>query len=91
MVSLMHVCMCAGSTGDSLGAVIEGISALIAALVIALIASWRLALVLMCVFPFLILGSVFEFKGISQQTGGSNKVLEVRCSSTSMACAYPCP
>jgi len=66
-----------GITGDILGSVLEGCSALIAALVIAYVASWRLALVLTAVFPLLIFGAVFEFKNITQETGSSNKELEV--------------
>ena len=66
-----------GITGDILGSVLEGCSALIAALVIAYVASWRLALVLTAIFPLLIFGAVFEFKNITQETGSSNKELEV--------------
>lgn len=66
-----------GITGDILGSVLEGCSALFAALVIAYLASWRLALVLTAIFPLLIAGSVFEFKNITQETGSSNKELEV--------------
>mmetsp|Transcript_3860 Transcript_3860/g.8500 ORF Transcript_3860/g.8500 Transcript_3860/m.8500 type:complete len:1014 (+) Transcript_3860:3-3044(+) len=64
------------ATGDSLGSVLEGIGALTAAMAIAYSASWRLALVLTAVFPFLILGSIFEFKNVSQQNKASTKLLE---------------
>eukprot|EP00283_Hemiselmis_rufescens_P008388 CAMPEP_0173430262 /NCGR_PEP_ID=MMETSP1357-20121228/8738_1 /TAXON_ID=77926 /ORGANISM="Hemiselmis rufescens, Strain PCC563" /LENGTH=1416 /DNA_ID=CAMNT_0014394567 /DNA_START=104 /DNA_END=4354 /DNA_ORIENTATION=+ len=65
-----------GATGESMGTVVEGGSALVAALVIAFVSSWRLALVLCTVWPLLIVGQIFEFKNVSQQTGMSNAELE---------------
>lgn len=64
------------ATGDSLGSVLEGIGSLATAMLIAYLASWRLALVLTAVFPFLVAGSVFEFRQVSQQNKASTKLLE---------------
>lgn len=55
-----------GISGDALGSVLEGCGSLIAATVIAFTATWQLALVLMCIFPFLILGAVYEFKSFAR-------------------------
>lgn len=65
-----------GASGDALGSLLEGFGAICAAIVIAFIASWRVALVLMCVFPFLILGSMWEFRSVAQTSRGNNKSLE---------------
>jgi len=65
-----------GATGDALGSLLEAAGAIICAVVIAFIASWRLALVLMIVFPFLIIGSIYEFRSVAQVSRGGNKALE---------------
>jgi ABC-type multidrug transport system fused ATPase/permease subunit len=46
-----------GASGEALGSLVEGTGAIICALAISFSASWRLALVLLCVFPFLIIGT----------------------------------
>lgn len=45
-----------GGTGEAVGTMLQTASAIIAALVIAFVASWRLALVVGALMPFLILG-----------------------------------
>jgi ABC-type multidrug transport system fused ATPase/permease subunit len=54
-----------GATGESLGTIIEGCGSIIAAIAIAFSQSWRLALVLLSVFPLLIFGAVFEFRNVA--------------------------
>ena len=49
---------------EALESVVEGTGAIICALAISFSASWRLALVLLCVFPFLIVQR-FDFKILS--------------------------
>jgi len=61
-----------GISGDALGSVLEGCGSLVAAICIAFSSTWQLALVLMTVFPFLIIGAVFEFKGLGAFTEQNN-------------------
>ena len=63
-------------TGDSLASAVEGSACLITALVIAFIASPRLAGVLVAILPFLVIGNVFEFRHITQKARASGLVLE---------------
>ena len=53
-----------------------GTACLITALTISFQASPELAGVLLAIFPFLTVGSVYEFRTISQASKASNKVLE---------------
>ena len=57
-----------GASGEALGSSVEGVGAIVCAIVISFTASWRLALVLMVIFPFLIIGSIFEFRSVAQVT-----------------------
>ena len=50
-----------GATGEFLGSLGDAAGSVICGLVIAFSNSWRLALVLMGVYPLLILGGIFEF------------------------------
>ena len=65
-----------GASGEALGSVVEGCGAIICAIVIAFTASWRLALVLISIFPLLVLGSAFEFASVASASKGVNKALE---------------
>ena len=65
-----------GMTGEAVASVLEGMACLVTALTISFLASPRLAGVLLSIFPFLIVGSVYEFRNISQKARASNKVLE---------------
>jgi ATP-binding cassette subfamily B (MDR/TAP) protein 1 len=65
-----------GATGDSIGTCLEGFACICATMVIGFTASPELAGILVCVFPLLVAGSVYEFKNVSQQNKASNKVLE---------------
>jgi len=65
-----------GLTGGALGMAAEGFACLAAALVISFAASPRLAGVMMAVVPFLVVGSVYEFRNVSQRARASGKVLE---------------
>jgi len=65
-----------GGTGEGLSLVVQSSAAIIAGIVIAFVANWRLALVVATIFPFLILSSLYQgraYKGFS--TGGA-KALE---------------
>ena len=60
-----------GASGEALGSVFEACGAIICALAIAFSASWQLALVLCCAFPFLVLGTIVEFRQVTQSGGKS--------------------
>jgi len=65
-----------GATGDTIGSCLEGFACICTTLVIAFEASPELTGILLCVFPRLIAGSIYEFKNVSMQNKSSNKVLE---------------
>ena len=65
-----------GATGEFLATVFEAVGAVICAVIIAFVNSWRLALVLMSVYPLLILGGIFEFKSYAGIEKLGNKKLE---------------
>jgi ABC-type multidrug transport system fused ATPase/permease subunit len=65
-----------GATGEALGSAVEGVGAITCAIVISFTASWRLALVLLAVFPLLIAGAMFEFRSVAQVSKGGAKALE---------------
>ena len=54
-----------GAAGDALGTMVEAAGSIIAGLIIAFVASWRLALVLFAVYPFLVIGGAFEFSSFA--------------------------
>ena len=65
-----------GGTGETLGLVFQAYSAILTALIISFIASWRLSLVLCCVFPLMIMGAQQQNKAFVGFTGNMNKALE---------------
>jgi ATP-binding cassette subfamily B (MDR/TAP) protein 1 len=72
-----------GASSDTLGSALEGVGSAVSAIVIALLASWRLGLILIAVLPLLAIGSIAEFRAVSQQTKGGNTALEEAAQITS--------
>jgi len=65
-----------GATGDSLATAFEALGSIVCGIAIAFAFSWRLALVLMAVYPLLIAGGIFEFKSYAGVEKLANKKLE---------------
>jgi ATP-binding cassette subfamily B (MDR/TAP) protein 1 len=64
-----------GAAGDALGTAVEAAGSIVAGLVIAFAASWRLALILFCAYPLLIIGGYFEFSSFAGVfKAGSNEL-----------------
>jgi ATP-binding cassette, subfamily B (MDR/TAP), member 1 len=72
-----------GASSDTLGSALEGVGSAVSAIVIALLASWRLGLILIAILPLLAIGSIAEFRAVSQQTKGGNTALEEAAQITS--------
>ena len=69
------------ATGLRLGTVLQTISGILAALIIALEASWLLTLLLFCVFPFFVLLGIAQIK-LLQGRSNKNKQLAGESSKT---------
>jgi len=64
-----------GAAGDALGSTVEALGSILAGVIIAFFASWRLALILFCAYPLLIIGGYFEFSNFAGVfKAGSNEL-----------------
>ncbi|XP_057415708.1 ABC transporter B family member 11-like [Lotus japonicus] len=65
-----------GLVGDALGLLVQNIATAIAGLVIAFVASWQLALVILALVPLLGLNGYFQLKFLQGFSGDSKKLYE---------------
>jgi ATP-binding cassette, subfamily B (MDR/TAP), member 1 len=62
-----------GVTGDTLGAATLAVSTILVGLVVSFTGCWRLALIVLAMFPFMALGSYFQMKMMSGFDSGAKK------------------